>query len=53
MNNREFSKDDHFIKCCEKVNVKATKRQASKFKRKTGMAYKRGRLILEQESKID
>lgn len=41
MNNREFSKtDEHFINACEKAGIKATVRQASKFRREVGAAYK-------------
>lgn len=29
-----------FIKACEKADIPATRRQASKFRRKTGIAYK-------------
>ena len=43
MTNREFSKDKEFIKCCEIAKVIPTKRQASKFRRKMGLAYKIGR----------
>ena len=38
--NRELSKQDSFIQLCEKHDVKPTKRQASKFRRKFGKAYK-------------
>lgn len=41
MTNREFTKDENFIKCCEMANVKPTKRQASKYRRKMGLAYKK------------
>jgi len=41
MNNREFAeKDEQFKKCCELAKVKPTKRQASKFRRGKGLAYK-------------
>jgi hypothetical protein len=39
--NKEFSeKDEHFKKCCENAEVKATARQASKFRMGKGLAYK-------------
>tara|TARA_Y100000034_G_scaffold130756_1_gene189991 strand:- start:67 stop:324 length:258 start_codon:yes stop_codon:yes gene_type:complete len=37
--NRQFSSEDGFIKACEKIGIKPTKRQASKFRRKEGKAY--------------
>lgn len=40
MTSREFMADDIFKKCCDKAKVKITKRQASKFRRETGRAYK-------------
>ena len=43
MNNREFSKDKEFIEYCKKAKVEPTKRQASKFRRKMGLAYKVGK----------
>ena len=42
--NLEFSKENAvFIKACGKVDIKATKRQAGKYRRKCGRAYKEGR----------
>ena len=39
--NRQYSKEDSaFGKACVVANVKATTRQASKFRRKTGIAWK-------------
>jgi hypothetical protein len=39
--NREFFKTDkHFISICEDMKIDPTKRQASKFRRKEGTAYK-------------
>ena len=41
MNNREFSKNDkEFIERCKKAKVEPTKRQASKFRRGKGLAYR-------------
>jgi len=41
ISNRDFADNNQeFIKDCEKVNLKPTKRQASKYRRKTGKAYK-------------
>ena len=41
MTNAEFAEQDQkFRKACEAVNIPATSRQASKFKRKKGLAYK-------------
>jgi len=38
--NRDFMKDDHFVKACEKAGTPVTKRQASKFRRGIGKAYR-------------
>jgi predicted HicB family RNase H-like nuclease len=39
--NREFAKsDENFIKACEKAGVQPTRRQASKFRRGFGLAFK-------------
>ena len=40
MNHKEFSNLPEFKRGCQKVNIKPTKRQASKFIRKTGYLYK-------------
>lgn len=40
MTNKEFTKDKHFRKCCERMDVLPTARQASKFRRKMGLAFK-------------
>jgi hypothetical protein len=41
MNNRNFAKEDNvFISCCKLANILPTKRQAGKFKRSKGLAYK-------------
>lgn len=40
MNNNEFSANVKTFKAsCEKAGIKPTKRQASKWRRKTGLAY--------------
>lgn len=42
--NKTFSeKDEKFILACEKVGVSPTRRQASKWRNKKGIAYKKGR----------
>ena len=44
MVNKEFAqKDQAFINACEKAGIKATKRQASKYRSKKGIAYKNSR----------
>jgi hypothetical protein len=43
LTNAEFMKDGDFISACEEVNLKVTKRQASKFRMKIGKAYRDGR----------
>lgn len=41
LTNRTFAKnDDIFKKCCQEANIPDTKRQASKFRRNKGKAYK-------------
>lgn len=37
--NKIVFESDKFHNACEKVEIKITKRQASKFRRKTGKAY--------------
>ena len=41
---KNMEKQDHFQNCCKTVNLPVTRRQASKFCNKTGLAYKKGRL---------
>jgi len=42
--NKEFaSKNEEFQKACEKVNIKPTTRQASKWRMKKGLAWKEGK----------
>lgn len=44
MTNKEYSEtNQELIKACEKVNIPATTRQASKWRRKKGKAWKDGR----------
>lgn len=44
MTNKEFAeKDDTFREACKRAEVLPTKRQASKYRRQTGTAYKVGR----------
>ena len=40
MTNLEFSKQKWFIEICEKLLLKPTTRQASKFRNKKGLVYK-------------
>jgi len=38
--NKEFTNDMFFIECCNEAGIKPTDRQASKFRRGMGIAYK-------------
>lgn len=38
--NEEYSKDPKFVAACSSVGIEATRRQASKYRRKQGKAYK-------------
>jgi len=38
--NKQFIDDDYFKVCCVRANIEPTARQASKFRRKIGIAYK-------------
>ena len=41
MTNKEFAKSNkNFLETCEMANIKPTKRQASKFRRRMGKAFK-------------
>jgi len=41
--NKEYANNDrNFIDACVKVGIDATHRQASKFRNKKGLAYKKG-----------
>jgi hypothetical protein len=52
MNLKQMAQDDeHFKKCCDAANVKATPRQASKFLNKKGAAWKARNRIKKEESK--
>jgi len=39
--NKQFTEDEHFKNCCIKAAIEPTIRQASKFRNKKGLAYKR------------
>ena len=42
--NRTYAENDKaFIAACKRANVNPTKRQASKYRRKIGLAYREGR----------
>jgi len=44
VSNREFAESNkNFISACEKAGIKPTQRQASKYRRKVGLAYKNRR----------
>jgi len=44
VDNRAFAETDkQFQRSCEKAGVSPTKRQASKYRRKVGLAYREGR----------
>jgi hypothetical protein len=49
MTNKEFSKTDYFTKCCNEAKVDATRRQASKYRREEGLAYKIGKINLKSK----
>ena len=49
MTNREFTKDKYFRKCCEKMDVLPTTRQASKFRMKKGLAFKVSKSLKKEE----
>ena len=40
MTNKEFTKDKFFRKCCDRMDIIPTTRQASKFRRNMGLAIK-------------
>lgn len=40
LNNREYSKEPGFVKLCKEAGVKATKRQASKYRHGVGSTYR-------------
>jgi hypothetical protein len=43
LTNKQFSTSESFVKACEAVDVKATSRQASKWRMGKGLAWKRSR----------
>ena len=45
--NKSTITNDIFVKSCEAVNIKPTKRQASKWNNKKGLAYNTGRHITQ------
>ena len=49
MTNSEFAKQNEvFIKACELAGVTITSRQASKFRRKQGLAYKKRQMAITE-----
>jgi hypothetical protein len=42
--NAMFMKNEAFVKACENVNLKVTKRQASKWRMNKGKAFKEGKV---------
>lgn len=48
MKNKDFTKDEYFIKCCKAVEIEPRIRQASKFQNRQGLAYKKGRELVNQ-----
>jgi hypothetical protein len=43
INEKFYKEDQAFIAACEKVNIKPTRRQASKWRNQKGLAYLKGR----------
>lgn len=41
--NREYAQQAEFLAACKRAGVSPTKRQASKFRRRIGLAYREGR----------
>lgn len=37
--NKQYAESQEFISACEQLNIKATKRQASKFRNRRGQLY--------------
>jgi len=48
--NKQFTTDDYFRACCKRANVDPTTRQASKFRRKMGSAYRFRKSIDKDEA---
>jgi hypothetical protein len=46
MTNKEFTKDEIFVKCCEEAGTKVTRRQASKFRNGKGVAFRKKPYVL-------
>jgi len=51
MTNKEFAKSNEgFQEACERVELKPTTRQASKWRRQKGLAWKEGRKAIKKTS---
>lgn len=51
MSHRDYAQvNAHFRSCCREAKVEPTKRQAAKFRRGEGTAYKFKRIVLEKEA---
>jgi len=48
--NKQFTEDDYFRSCCKRANIEPTARQASKFRRKQGSAYKVSKFNRKEEA---
>jgi len=48
--NKQFTEDDYFRACCVRAHVDPTARQASKFRRKQGSAYKVSKFNRKEEA---
>jgi len=53
MTNREFRKDKIFRKCCEKMEILPTTRQASKFRNGKGLAIKAVTTIKREAKNVE
>lgn len=45
MTNRQYAETDKFKATCKRAAVKATPRQASKYRNRKGRAYRHGRVV--------
>jgi hypothetical protein len=45
--NREFAKTEEFLVCCTRAKTAPTPRQASKFRRKRGLAYDQRQQVVD------
>jgi hypothetical protein len=51
MTNRIFAEtDQYFQACCKAVEIPATKRQASRWHNKKGLAYKKGQFLVKKKA---